>query len=132
MKYLIDLTIDIFDFLLPDHSPRQKTNTLRFLHGIFLFFILTIFLFSPSRSMIRYVIMCILIAILSLYFIYSECWWSVVEQTYSETDVNVMDVLLDLIGCPINQDTRETITRTNYLLCFYVGFCLMLKDLFYE
>ena len=132
MNDLVNLTRDIFDFLLPDHSPRQKTNSLRFIHGIFLFFILTLFLFSPSKSVFRYVIMCILIALLSLYFIYNECWWTVVEQSYSECDVNVMDCLLELIGCPINQATRETITRTNYLLCFYIGLCLMLKDFFYE
>ena len=129
MDYIVKKTIGLFDILLYNHNPKQKAIALRFIHGLFLILLLILFIFSPGRSVLRYFALSIFIFLISMYFYFGSCWWTVVEQHHNKTDDNVMDVLITLIGLDINDYTRETITRTIYLMCFFFGLFLIIRDI---
>ena len=114
-------------------TPKQKRDNLKFIHGMGVLFLAIAFIFSPSRSFIRYGILGLYLTFASFYAILGDCWVSRVEQDLFKTKHDppaVLDPILTLIGIPKNVESRETTTRIAYLFTIILLSCLMIRDIF--
>ena len=114
-------------------TPKEKRDNLRFIHGLVVLFLAITFIFSPSRSFIRYGILGLYIILASFYAILGSCWVSQVENDLFKTKHDpptVIDPVLTLIGIPKTKETRETTTRIAYLFAIIILMCLMIRDVF--
>lgn len=126
-------TRSAIDIAFSHCTPKEKRDNLKFIHGLIVLFLAITFIFSPSRSFIRYFILGLYATFATFYAILGDCWVSRVEQELfkSKNDPpGVLDPILTLIGIPKNTESRETTTRIAYLFTIILLFCLTIRDLF--
>ena len=125
------ITLQLSNVVFDGYTPKQKRDNVRFLHGMTLFLLTILFIFSPSRSFARYFVLGLYIAFAALYKIYGSCWVSDVEKTYYNKSYGaVLDPALSLLGIPRTKETREVVTGVGYLFSILLMSCLMIRDMF--
>jgi hypothetical protein len=131
MEFLKKNTLLLVDLVFQHHTPRQKRESVQFLHGLIVLILLFIFVYAPSCSYIRKTVFFVYISFMVLYFILGDCWVSQVENELTkESNSGVLDNILSIIGIPKNKHTRAIITGISYLYAIFLMSCLMFRDLF--
>jgi hypothetical protein len=119
------------DIVFLNHTPKQKREALRFIHGMVLFCFALLFIFAPSRSFARYIVLTFYIGSGLLYYFLGDCWVSVVEREYHKKGKSgVLDPVLTLLGYPITSEYQYMVTSVGYILSNFMLLCLMIRDLF--
>lgn len=131
MESMTVITLKLSNILFDGYTSKQKRDNVRFLHGMTLFLLTMLFIFAPSRSFARYLVLSLYILFAVLYRIYGACWVTEVEKAHHNTSVGgVLDPALSLLGIPRTSQSREIVTGIGYLFSILLMFCLMIRDLF--
>ena len=132
MEILKSATISIVDSFFPGYTNQQKRNNVRFIHGMTVFLLALLFIFSPSKSSIRYSIFGLYLLFIVLYISLGDCWVYKVEQEYFQTknDAGVLEPLVHLLGLPNEPIVQEVITGVGYAFVMFLIVCLMIRDSF--
>jgi hypothetical protein len=131
MDTLVSLTKEIFDFLFQGYTPKQKRDNLRFFHGLVVFSLVMIFIFSPSRSWARWIVIGFFALFITLYITLGNCWISLVETEYvsdNQDDEGVLIPILNLTGHPITDESKTLTTSIAYVYTISLMFLLTLRD----
>ena len=133
MGLLVDKTKDLAEFLFNGYTTKQKRDNIRFLHGMVLFCLVMVFIFSPSRSWARWIVIGFFALFITLYITLKECWISVVENEYGseemkEDNEGVLIPMLNLTGHPITPETKTLVTSIAYIYTIGIMFLLTLRD----
>ena len=124
-------TMLLVNLVFRNHTQLQKRESVQFLHGISVLVLLFIFIYSPSRSYIRFAVFTLYILFTVLYFILGDCWISQVENDLTdESNSGVLDNVLSVLGIPKNEYTRPMFTGVSYLYAIFLMSCLMFRDIF--
>jgi len=131
MEFLKKHTLLIVDSVFSHHTPKQKRESVQFLHGLGVLILLFIFVYSPSCSYVRISVFCAYISFMVLYFILGDCWVSQVENELTkESTSGVLDNILSMLGIPKNKHTRAIVTGVSYIYAVFLMSCLMFRDIF--
>jgi hypothetical protein len=131
MESMTVITLKLSNVLFDGYTPKQKRDNVRFLHGMTLFLLTMLFIFAPSRSFARYVVLGLYIVFAVLYKVYGACWVTEVEKAHRSTSVGgVLDPALSLLGIPRTKESREVVTGVGYLFSILLMFCLTVRDMF--
>ena len=125
------ITLKLSNVLFDGYTPKQKRDNVRFLHGMTLFMLTMLFIFAPSRSFARYLVLGLYIAFAILYIIYGSCWVTDVESKLHNTSPGaVLDPVLSLLGIPKTKETRQVVVGVGYLFSILLMSCLVIRDMF--
>ncbi len=125
------ITLKLSNVLFDGYTPKQKRDNVRFLHGMTLFLLTILFIFAPSRSFTRYLVLGLYIAFAMLYIIYGSCWVTDVESKLHNTSPGaVLDPVLSLLGIPKTKETRQVVVGVGYLFSILLMSCLVIRDMF--
>ena len=125
------ITLKLSNIVFDGYTPKQKRDNVRFLHGMTLFLLTMLFIFSPSRSFARYLVLGLYIAFAALYVIYGSCWVTDVEsKLHNTTQGAVLDPVLSLLGIPKTKETRQVVVGVGYLFSILLMSCLAIRDMF--
>ena len=131
MDFMVKNTLALVNSVFQNHTSKQKRESVQFLHGLVVLFLLFIFIFSPSRSYIRIGAFSLYILFMVLYFILGDCWVSLVENELTkESTSGVLDNILSMLGVPKIKHTRIIVTGLSYLYAIFLMSCLMFRDVF--
>lgn len=131
MEAMTNATFQLSEFLFAGYTPRQKRDNVRFIHGMILFLLTMLFIFAPSRSFARYLVLGLYISFAVLYYVYGSCWVSDVEaKLHNTSNGGVLDPALSLLGIPRTKETRAVVTGTGYLFSILLMTCLIIRDMF--
>lgn len=131
MEFMKWWTRGAVNLVFSNCSNKQKKDNLRFFHGMILFCFALIFIFSPSRSLPRYIALLFYIISGLLYYLLGDCWVSVVEKEFhSKGKTGVLDPVLTLLGYPITTEYQYMITSVGYAMSIFTLLCLTLRDMY--
>lgn len=131
MEFMKSWTHGLADIFFPHCTPKQKRDNIRFFHGMIIFGLAMMFIFAPSRSFARYLILVLYIVFALLYYFLGDCWVAVVErEVYKKGNAAVLDSLLSLLGVPRNIYNQYMITGVAYVFSNLLLGCLMIRDMF--
>ena len=132
MDFMKWWTHGLANFTFPHCTPKQKRDNVKFIHGLSVLFMASLFIFAPSRSFSRYFALAIYILFAGLYALFGDCWVSQVEkEIFSKSDnpPAVLDPIITLIGLPKNKETRELTTRISYFFMIVILAMLTIRDI---
>lgn len=109
-----------YDILQKANLPDNITAfTIKALHLVFPFVAFVVFLFAPFK--LTMVLLPMLLFFIALFVYLKGCFVSHLEYKLCPTDfINIMDPYLAVLGWPINDENRHTITYI--LMCIYFIF----------
>ena len=132
MGLLVDKTKDLAEFLFNGYTTKQKRDNIRFLHGMTLFCLVMLFIFSPSRSWARWIVIGCFGVFVTLYITLKDCWISLVENEYESEDTKednqgVLIPMLNLTGHPITDESKIMVTSISYFYTIAIMLLLTLR-----
>jgi hypothetical protein len=131
MESMTVITLKLSNVLFDGYTPKQKRDNVRFLHGMTLFLLTMLFIFAPSRSFARYLVLGLYIAFAMLYVVYGSCWVSDVESKLHNTAPGaVLDPVLSLLGIAKTKETRQVVVGVGYIFSILLMSCLIIRDMF--
>lgn len=131
MEYMVITTLKLSNTIFDGYTPKQKRDNVRFLHGMTLFLLTMLFIFAPSRSFARYLVLSLYLAFAGLYIMYGSCWVTDVESKLHDTSPGaVLDPVLSLLGTPKTKETRQVVVGVGYIFSILLMFCLIIRDMF--
>jgi hypothetical protein len=131
MESMTVITLKLSNVLFNGYTPKQKRDNVRFLHGMTLFLLTMLFIFAPSRSFARYLVLGLYIAFAMLYVVYGSCWVSDVEsRLHNTTPGAVLDPVLSLLGIAKTKETRQVVVGVGYIFSILLMSCLIIRDMF--
>lgn len=133
MEFLVGSTKGLVEFVFDGYTPKQKRDNVRFLHGVIPVCLVLMFIFSPSRSYARLLVIGSFIVFTTLFFTLKDCWVSIVEIGYVEeekNDIGVVGPLINLVGSDITKETRRLTTAIAYIYTFGLMTLLTVRDMY--
>ena len=131
MDFMKDSTTVLINLVFRNHTPTQKRESIQFLHGMIVLILLFVFIYSPSKSYIRFAVFTMYISFMLTYFIFGDCWLSQVENDLTnESSSGIFDNILSVLGIPKNEHTRPMFTGLSYLYAIFLMSCIMFRDVF--
>lgn len=132
MEFLINATKGIVETIFDGYTPKQKRENIQFLHGLFVFCLVMIFVFSPSRSSARWIIIGLFSFFIFLYICFKDCWVSVVESEYDVEGSysGPLGAMINLTGTPITKETKDLTTSIAYVYTISLMLVLTLRDFY--
>lgn len=130
MDTLVSITKTIFEAIFDGYTPKQKRENIQFLHGLFVFSLTMIFVFSPSRSRARWIVIGLFSLFIFLYITLKDCWVSVVEHEYDEGGEygGPLGAMINLTGTPFTKETKSLTTSIAYVYTISLMVALTLRD----
>jgi hypothetical protein len=132
MDILITITKRIVETVFDGYTPKQTRENIQFLHGLFVFCLVLIFVFSPARSWARWTVIGLFSVFIFLYICFKDCWVSVVEYDYdTEGDYSgPLGPMINLTGTPITKETKDLTTSIAYVYTISLMVVLTLRDFY--
>ena len=133
MEFLVGATKGFAEFVFEGYTPRQKRDNIRFIHALVPCCLILMFIFSPSRSYARLLVIGFFMIFTTLFFTLKDCWVSLVEEEYidqEDSDLGVVGPLINLVGANITKETRKLTTAIAYIYTMVLIFLLTIRDMY--
>lgn len=133
MEFLVGATKGLVEFIFDGYTPQQKRDNVRFIHGLVPVCLVLMFIFSPSRSYARLLVIGCFVVFTTLFFTLKDCWVSLVEEDYikqEETDLGVVGPLINLVGGDVTRESRKLTTAIAYIYTFGLMALLTVRDMY--